>query len=290
MEQQALSEDELFKTDMTVGEIFRRTRTHYGQSLGDIERALRIRASQLEAIETGNIEKLPGRVYAIGFVRSYAEYLGLNGDKMVHLFKIQVGGKAPKPKLDFPVSASESKIPPVYLVFFSITVATLIVVGWWAFSGGDRTMVNDIPAPPAPSAVVAPQFAPEEAGPDTMGPQNTGVVPDTTASVPPAEEAVVQSAVQKGVILNITANSWVEIKDQTGNAVVSRVLKAGEQYYVPDRPDLSMSLGNAGGVAIVIDGVALLPLGNAGEVKRNIPLDVDDLKNHYSKPAENKTE
>ncbi len=40
-----------FHTDMPVGEILRRTRVHYGQSLFQIEGVLRIRASQLEALE-----------------------------------------------------------------------------------------------------------------------------------------------------------------------------------------------------------------------------------------------
>ncbi|PZO78204.1 MAG: DUF4115 domain-containing protein, partial [Micavibrio aeruginosavorus] len=80
-----------------MGEILRRTRVHYGQSLQQIEGVLRIRASQLDALEQGDVSQLPGRVYAIGFVRSYSEYLGLDGDKMVHLFKEQSVGKQKKP-------------------------------------------------------------------------------------------------------------------------------------------------------------------------------------------------
>ncbi len=62
--------------EIPVGEILRRTRIHYKQSIQDIERALRIRADQIEAIENGSVEKLPGRVYAVGFIRTYSEYLG----------------------------------------------------------------------------------------------------------------------------------------------------------------------------------------------------------------------
>ncbi|MBU0859077.1 MAG: helix-turn-helix domain-containing protein, partial [Alphaproteobacteria bacterium] len=90
-------------TDMTVGEILRRTRLHYGQSLTDVESILRIRAAQLQALEDGRIDLLPGRVYAIGFVRAYAEYLGLDGEKMVHLFKAQAGNPPrPRAELHFP--------------------------------------------------------------------------------------------------------------------------------------------------------------------------------------------
>ena len=89
-------------TDLSVGEILRRTRLYYGQSLNDVEINLRIRASQLDLLEQNHIAHLPGRVYAIGFVRAYSEYLGLDGDKMVHLFKAQSVGKKWRPKLSFP--------------------------------------------------------------------------------------------------------------------------------------------------------------------------------------------
>jgi hypothetical protein len=45
-----------------------------------------------------------------------------------------------------------------------------------------------------------------------------------------------------------------------------------------------MSLGNAGGVSVEIDGQALAPLGQAGEVRRDIPLDAVSLRQSYLAP------
>ena len=90
MTQHAIQQDgDFYRTDMPVGEVLRRAREHYGQSLRDVERNLRIRASQLAHLENGEYSALPGRVYVIGFIRSYSEYLGLNGDEMVNLYKRQ---------------------------------------------------------------------------------------------------------------------------------------------------------------------------------------------------------
>ena len=310
MGQPALSENELYYTDMPVGEILRRTRDHYGQSLADIERALRIRASQIEAIESGNIEKFLGRVYAIGFVRSYAEYLGLDGNKMVHLFKTQAGGKTVSPELHFPAMASESKIPPVWLVGASLAVTILLVFCWWMMQDGDRKIVSDVPEVPASMRVGAQPDEPEDnltqasavglmgppmpatlptsataqtAGVTTAPPQAVTTTP-TAATTEPA--AGTSAASPTDIILNIIQNSWVEIRDETGKTVVSRVLKAGDQYYVPDRPDLKMSLGNAGGVQLEVDGQKLTSLGAKGQVRKNIPLDADFLKKTYAKKAE----
>lgn len=299
----ALDKQELYYTDMSVGEILRRTRVHYGQSLPDIERALHIRACQIEAIEQGDIENLPGRVYAIGFVRSYAEYLGLDGDKMVHLFKTQVGREARDPSLDFPVAASDSKIPPIWVAGLSFVAAILILSTWWGTQGRDRTMVTEIPA--VPEALKVNDLA--SRNDDVMsGAEETPIDPsdasvmdylasiETAAGIAALDEIAPDSApqaapasasataIREGILLNIIENSWVEIKNSDGKALVSRVLRAGDQYYVPDSPNLTMSLGNAGGVRLHVDGVPLEFLGEPGQVRRNVSLDAAALKSQYS--------
>ena len=133
--------------DLPVGEILRRARMHYGQSLEDIARIIRIRASQLEAIEQGQLEQLPGRVYAIGFVRSYSEYLGLDGDQMVHLFKRQSVGNQTKPELTFPVPASESKLPNLYVVGGSVC-GVILLLALWGYIQGTNNTAQDIAAIP----------------------------------------------------------------------------------------------------------------------------------------------
>jgi cytoskeleton protein RodZ len=301
MSQSLPNEHDLHYTDMSVGEILRRTRVHYGQSLEDIERALRIKASQIDAIESGNVEQLPGRVYAIGFVRSYAEYLGLDGEKMVDLFKSQSAGKTVKPALDFPVAASESKTPPIWMMFLSLVISVCIVIGILSFQDRDRTLVTDVPN-------VSEYFTVDDDASDSVQTPSVEVFTTDVASggvdeVPltieeatqletdiTQEESPEPDPAQQGILLNMVQNSWVEIKDQSGRAVVSRVLKAGEQYYVPDRPDLTMSLGNAGGVQLTVDGQELVPLGRQGQVRRNISLNAKFLKQSYAKPVEAQTQ
>lgn len=66
-----------------LGQQFAQRRTERKLSLKEVETATSIRMSYLEAIEAGQMEKLISPVYAQGFVRQYAAYLGLDGDKMV---------------------------------------------------------------------------------------------------------------------------------------------------------------------------------------------------------------
>ncbi|MCK6418193.1 MAG: DUF4115 domain-containing protein [Alphaproteobacteria bacterium] len=262
--------------DVPVGVILRQARQHYGQSLADIEKALRIKRSQLEAIESGEYDRLPGRVYAIGFIRSYSDYLGLDGEQMIAQFKIQVGERSSAPELHFPMPTSESKVPKPWVVVVSLFTAAVIIILWWSYAQ----------RPPEDTSALPDVMATEEAFS-----ASTPAIPNAGASAPASATAAQQPVAhasptapppEPGIILSITANSWVEIKDSSGNALVAKVLQAGDKYRIPDdRPDLSMSLGNAGGVMLEIDGKAVAPLGANGEVLRNVPLERDWLRKRY---------
>lgn len=267
-------------SNLPVGEILRRTRVHYNQSIQDVERNLRIRAEQIKAIEENNMEKLPGRVYAIGFVRSYSEYLGLDGNKMVELFKAQSAGQTQETELRFPIAASESKAPPLWLALFCLVAMGIALTVWLNMRSEDRAAVENVPEVPAalkPEVLEEEQsITPEETmGPELPAQQTTQAVAEPAAPPP------------KGITLNIKENSWVEIKDVNRNVVLSRVLNAGEQYFVPDRANLTMSIGNANGVELQVDGVTLNSLGEAGQVIRDMPLDADALKKSFAPDSQN---
>lgn len=336
MGQAAVSESpDNFQTDLSVGEILRRTRIHYGQSLHDIERALRIRYVQLEALENGDYAKLPGKVYIIGFIRTYAEYLGLNGEKMVGLYKSQSGTKTgPAAVVSHKEMSSDVMLPQYWQVAVSVLAVLFILVAWWSMRGEDDASVNDVPpvrevvetvdqTPPPQEAL---QENLPETKPEPVAQEDVQPVPDETSleigaavadlnqpsgektlsqalkappkediplSTPPETPAIAEKVVAetpppieetgKGIILTIKKNSWVEIRGKDGRTIVSRVLKAGDRYFVPDRPDLTISLGNAGGVDLEVDGQKLRPLGHESQVRRNIPLDAKSLKKNYGR-------
>jgi cytoskeleton protein RodZ len=111
---------------------------------------------------------------------------------------------------------------------------------------------------PAPGTQAAALPAPPSAAPATK-------TPATTASpAPPAPEA--------GRTILATADSWVEVRDPTGNILFSRVLHAGESWPVPDMAGLTMTAGNAGATEIADGGKTSPPLGAAGAVVRGYAL------------------
>lgn len=277
-----------FHTDMPVGEILRRTRVHYAQSLQQVEGFLRIRASHLDALEKGDLSQLPGRVYAIGFIRSYSEYLGLDGDKMVHLFKQQNGGKTKKPDLSFPVPASESKIPNMFIIGGSLS-GVLVLIGFITFMVMAPAKKNDIPDVPeeltksqlnqAPSLVSDSTPVPEQQTTTTAtNPDGTPVVQANSATGGEAATPAEPAAANKGrIVLEIVDPTWIEIRNKDGAAILRQVLKPGDIYLVPNEQGLIMATGNAGGINVKVDGKSVGALGTAGQIKRKLALDPDLL-------------
>jgi cytoskeleton protein RodZ len=70
-----------------IGRELREARLAGGKRIANIAEQLRIRADYLDALEEGELERLPARTYAVGFLRSYGTYLGLDGERLVGRLK-----------------------------------------------------------------------------------------------------------------------------------------------------------------------------------------------------------
>jgi cytoskeleton protein RodZ len=96
----------------SVGQDLRNARQRRAKSLADVSSALKILPHYLTALETGSFEDLPTRVYAVGYVRTYAAYLGLDAANFVARFKTELAAAGvPEPVFD-PTARREPELPP----------------------------------------------------------------------------------------------------------------------------------------------------------------------------------
>ena len=72
---------------MAIGEKLKEERVRLGYSLEEVEEETKIRKYYLEAIENENFAVLPPKVYAVGFVKRYAKFLGLDEQEFANEFK-----------------------------------------------------------------------------------------------------------------------------------------------------------------------------------------------------------
>lgn len=80
-----------------IGEMFRHKREEMHLTLKEVENATSIRMIYLEAIEEGKAEKFLSPVYAIGFLKQYAAFLGFDGEKIIkeneHAFQARLANQ-----------------------------------------------------------------------------------------------------------------------------------------------------------------------------------------------------
>lgn len=132
----------------SVAELLRRTREQYGEDLKAVAESLRIRHVHLKSIEDGRFRDLPGPAYAMGFVRSYADYLGLDGPDVVERFKDEVEGLNRKTQLIFPTPVPEGKVPGGALILISLLLMGIAYGGWIYLSNQGKTIADLIPPVP----------------------------------------------------------------------------------------------------------------------------------------------
>ena len=359
------------KAESPVGVLLQASRLRCGEELADIAKDLRIRQNYLEALEEGRFHELPGATYAVGFVRTYAEHLGLDGNEVVRRFKAEAAGINRSMDLIFPAPKAEGGIPGGALMLVGAVLAVLAYGGWYLLSTGNRTAVElvpdlpdrflslvdsvrssigtrfgDIDAPvtvqPAPAAAIAPPAqattapaaapvveptptpvaAPQAAAPvvpaasaaveagrsqPTAVETRAAMVPSApavpsqpptlpSASIPagdrpaspvPASSSLAANLPSTGpseeggpqIFVRAKTDSWIQIRDELGNQLlVTRLMRAGDTYEVPNRPGLKLLTGNAGALDILIDGEATPSLGPIGAVRRDISLNAELLR------------
>lgn len=131
---------------MRVGALLRDVRTRSNRDLAEISEALHIRQAFLANIEAGRLDGLPAPVYAIGFVRAYAEHLGLDSDDIVRRFKAELAGGSAAP-LNFPLPLTDGGTPRAGVLFLGAVIAIAAYVGWY-LSSSHRDVAHLIPPVP----------------------------------------------------------------------------------------------------------------------------------------------
>jgi cytoskeleton protein RodZ len=303
----------------SVGATLRAARLNRGEDPEHVATVLKMKREHIEAIEDNDFTRLPGRTYAIGFVRSYARYLGLDAEVMVQRFKEESAGREhDRPvELVFPDAPEEKRAANGSLVLVAVLIAAAIA-GAYYVSMPQRQAAVPAPKPEDAAVVVAgdqPRFitdgpiTPEvssdlaqpssllgdgaTAQPGASAPLAAAQMPATPAAVPAATAAAPADAsrvfgtenVNSRIVFRANAEAYILVKELGPNGkvtLVDRTLKAGESYRAPDKPGVTIITGNAGGLDVEIDGKKMGQLGKSGEMLRNVPVDASYMVERFA--------
>lgn len=178
-----------------VGHSLKVVRERRGLALADVSARLRIRRPYLEAIEEGRFAELPGAVYVSGFLRQYAEFLGLDPDQVLKTYQGEADGSVQRTVLNFPLPRPEERTPRLWLVVGALVVAAVAYGLWYRHQEALRighelieavpSRLSDLvpsPQPIAPSAPVV--LPPQPAAPSAVGAAPASPAPAPTPAAP----------------------------------------------------------------------------------------------------------
>jgi len=171
-----------------VGRLLRDQREARGLGLAEIEKSLRIRRANLEAIEEGRFDKLPGAAYIPAFLRAYAAHVGLDPEKVMTAYHLSGPVPIKRPltlPADFPIVERRAPIGLAVL-----TVLLVVGAGYaaWHYLPREQAVVAE-KVPPVPDRLLASRPAPPSAtDAATSAPGAAAPAPTAAAPAPPASE------------------------------------------------------------------------------------------------------
>ncbi|MBD2035735.1 helix-turn-helix domain-containing protein [Leptolyngbya sp. FACHB-321] len=228
-------------------------------SLETVAKKTLIPVRLLAALEIGNTKQLPEPVYIQGFIRRYADAIGIDGAELANAFPAQTDLRAPKPSWRGTVQA---QLRPLHLY----CLYTVLVVG--AVSGLSY-LLNRSSTPQIPGLVATAQKREPVITPVLPnGPVNIAAQPTVspTAGNKTAQLPTVVSPKSVRIGLTMTSQSWVRIVVD-GKTDFEGVLSEGTQRAWEADKQLVLRAGNAGGVMVSLNEGLPKPLGEPGAVE-----------------------
>jgi len=235
---------------VVLGSYLRELRLARNGSLEDMARSTRISASHLTALETDDQSELPAPVFVKGFIRAYCEFLGEPADEALRLYREGVVARSAAEARPSPARERTSWIShPI-----AVSGVLLFVFGGGLLAlnlgvRGGSTGALDPAAPPRQAEPAAPSSA-----------------PPALATVSEPETSAAQRLVVKAV-----EATWIRVQTDDGR-IAEELLPPGATREWTSGKRFVLTVGNAGGVEIELNGRALPSLGARGAVIHRLSL------------------
>jgi cytoskeleton protein RodZ len=255
-----------------IGEALRSERLRLGLGLEQIATQTKIGQYLLQAIEANQFDRLPGGLLTRSFLRQYAQVVGLDADEVVASFKQQFE----EPVLvltELQPKYSRPQLPLMpKLLWFAIAILGCAVV-YAVWQNVRRSLPETKADPRHGSQTIAQSGQPTKSLQDPvpeLAPRNR------PASVPYAIKGAIR------VVFTATEPVWVSIHSD-GNPVYTGTLEQQHNKELAASTRMTALVGNAGGLEVSLNGKAIGPIGQHGEVR---VVELTPAGAHITRPTE----
>jgi cytoskeletal protein RodZ len=235
-----------------LGSRLSETRKAQGITLDEVAKRTNIQPRLLQAIEVADLSLLPEPVYIQGFIRQYANAIGLDGLELAMAFPaLSLAFSEPRSTSTWR-GWSVAHLQPVHLygIYFVLMISAVHTLSYWMNRSSDSVQLATL------ENLQRPQAQP-------IGPALPAKAFGSASSPAPAPIGN-QKAVRIG--LKLTSQSWVRVVVD-GKADFEGVLLEGAQRTWMADKQVVLRAGNAGGVMVTFNDGKEQPLGDPGDVK-----------------------
>lgn len=246
-----------------LGAELKSTREQRKLEISEVAQSLKLRQVYLHALESGNWQEMPDEVYAVGFLKQYASFLGVDvADDVAKL-------KSAEYQLTKPLTFPDPAIAPrkSWVIVAALTFVILVII--FNMFGDDNSDDGGLILPPPVEESVG------------ISIEQPPVTTDTPVKISPAKKSVSESVSVEHTydFTAIGSDCWIQLSlpasssDSDPELFKEFLLKAGETVSVSHAsPYLLVTSGNAGALQVVADGQMVIEVGTLGrenQVVRN---------------------
>lgn len=204
-----------------IGPSLQEARTRRGLSQADVQKAIRIRERYLTALEEEKWDLLPGEAYTKGFLRTYAEFLGLNGNLYIDEYNSRYSHHEEEPFVPEPVGQVSPRSVGLLRPLGAIAaiVAVVAAVAAWQLRSPGSTPPSTPTGGTAGAAVSKPASKPAA---------KPAAKPKKTAK--PAAQTPTAPLLQQAVLSATRGRVWLQVRtgSATGKVLFEGVLEQGK--------------------------------------------------------------
>ncbi len=252
------------------GVILQKAREEKGWNYHDVEDTTKIRVRYLQALEQEEYNILPGDTYTKGFLRTYSRYLGLNPEEIINLYNLSLH-KEPGSQDHIslkPIQNNTFWVKPAVIIIMAL-IAVGIVFGITYCSRIDNSQHTDYTPTPLPTAPVADNSTGENQKQTQPQPSKQSPSPVQYTGI------VAELSFKEDCWLNVKVDGII-VEDGINAAGTTKVLQGTKRIEF-------VSIGNAGGISIKLNGIDIGSLGASREVVRNYVITEETIKNLSNK-------
>jgi cytoskeleton protein RodZ len=297
-----------------VGLLFKEARERRGMTVKQASQALHIRQLYISSIETGNLSALPGYAYKVGFIKTYASFLGLDPVQLLRDLGLYEETPPTYSSFTYSIPLDQQKKPSLKIVLAATTL--LFIAGGTLYVANNRAYLPEggsVPTIPSQSPTLErgqpsdqkdrdqtegaePSVSHRPAASDPISSGTNPSVPNTPGQTPQSPASLVPAPLPQGtskpestpsdrvgeedttITIKAVKDSWVQVTNETGKAVFVRLMRAGETYTLPATGVYRLNTGNGAGIKLLLGDKSTPSLGKDGQVMRGISLDVNHIK------------